>query len=131
MTARRSRRRPVVTAVVVTTVVVAVLALLRLAALHLGATEGDVPSAAAVGLPEGSAVVDEQKECASGGCWAVIAVRPPEGTTPRELAERLGTRPRAQRAGTLWDPRTVNLDADVQGELLVVRADYWSRSAGA
>ena len=42
-------------------------------------------------------------------------------------AAREGHRAFARRPGTLWDPRVVNLTSEVQGELLVVRADYWSR----
>lgn len=102
---------------------------LRAALLFAGATEGDVPTSSSIPLPAGSKVVHEDKECASGGCWSVVSVQPPTGVSPSELSTALGTEPLARRPGTLWDPRVVNLTSEVQGELLVVRADYWSREA--
>lgn len=101
----------------------------RLAFLSAFATEGDVPPTASVSLPAGSEVVAEEKECASGGCWVVLSVRPPDGMSPHDLATSLGTTPQARQRGTLWDPRTVNLSSEVDGEFLVVRADYWTRQA--
>ncbi|MWV58808.1 hypothetical protein [Rathayibacter sp. VKM Ac-2754] len=91
------------------------------------ATEGDVPAASAISLPEGSEVVDESVECASGGCWALLSVRPPEVMTPEELSSELGTTPQARIPGTLWDPRTITVSSRVDGPLLIVRADFWSR----
>lgn len=107
--------------------VIGLLAIMRVVVLNIFATEGDVPAADSVPLPAGSKVIDEQKECASGGCWAVLSVQPPKGTTPQDLATSLGMSPQARRSGTLWDPRTITLSSEVQGELLIIRADYWSR----
>ncbi|WP_404561366.1 hypothetical protein [Curtobacterium sp. AB7] len=115
--------------VVVTLALIALLAGVRLVSLSVFATEGDVPPAASVSLPAGSELIAEEKECASGGCWAVLSVRPPNGTSPEDLATSLGMTPQARQRGTLWDPRTVNLSAEVDGELLIIRADYWSREA--
>lgn len=115
--------------VVVTLAVVALLAGVRLVSLFAFATEGDVPPASSVSLPAGSELIAEEKECASGGCWAVLSVRPPEGVSPQDLATSLGMTPQARQRGTLWDPRTVNLSAEVDGELLIIRADSWSREA--
>ncbi|PZE99965.1 hypothetical protein DEJ01_13600 [Curtobacterium sp. MCLR17_040] len=118
-------------AIVVTVLVVAAAAVLfiglRAALLFAGATEGDVPTSSSIPLPAGSRVVHEDEECASGGCWSVVSVQPPTGVSPSELSTTLGTEPFARLPGTLWDPRVVNLTSEVQGELLVVRADYWSR----
>ncbi|MFJ3384042.1 MULTISPECIES: hypothetical protein [unclassified Curtobacterium] len=91
-------------------------------ALFLFATEGDVPSASVVALPSGSAVVDDDIECGSGGCWRLLTVHPPDGSTAEDLATELGHRVH----GTMWDPRTVNLSSEVDEGFLVVRADYWS-----
>ncbi|QHC58914.1 hypothetical protein [Rathayibacter sp. VKM Ac-2760] len=122
----RERHVPVL-GLTVTVLVAAILLLLgRYALLFLGATEGDVPPAAAIPLPAGSAVVGESAECASGGCWLVVSVRPPDGTTPEELERALGTDPQVRLLGDLWDPRTIRLGSDVRGPLLELRADYWS-----
>ncbi|RIJ52922.1 hypothetical protein DZG00_02920 [Clavibacter lycopersici] len=123
---RRRRRRILIVLAVVVPVLV-LLALVRLAGLAVFATEGDVPAASSIPLPEGSAVVDESVDCASGGCWTILSVRPPQGMTPDELSAELGTMPQARIPGTLWDPRTISLTAEVQGSLLVVQADFWSQ----
>ncbi|WP_131922605.1 MULTISPECIES: hypothetical protein [unclassified Curtobacterium] len=129
MTATGRRKRSVVVMVVVTLALVTLLAGVRLVSLFAFATEGDVPPASSVSLPAGSELITEEKECASGGCWAVLSVRPPEGVSPQDLATSLGMTPQARQRGTLWDPRTVNLSSEADGELLVIRADYWSRQA--
>lgn len=111
---------------------VAVVALLSVlvhyAGLAVFATEGDVPAASVLALPEGSEVVDESIECASGGCWLLLSVRPPEGMSPDELSSELGTTPQARIPGTLWDPRTVTVSSETEGARLIVRADYWSQT---
>ncbi|MFJ4296895.1 hypothetical protein [Curtobacterium sp. NPDC089689] len=119
----RDAARRTLTAVLV---VVAALTLLRYGALSLGATEGDVPAASVVELPSGSEVVDDDVECASGGCWRLLTVRPPSGSTANDLADTLSDRV----DGTLWDPRVVNLSSEIDEGFLVVRADYWSQSTG-
>ncbi|OUE26253.1 hypothetical protein [Clavibacter michiganensis] len=127
---RESSRRPgrgILIALAVVVPVLVLLALVRLAGLAVFATEGDVPAASSIPFPEGSAVVDESVDCASGGCWTLLSVRPPEGMTPDELAAELGATPQARLPGTLWDPRTISLTAEVQGPLLVVQADLWSQ----
>lgn len=98
----------------------------RVAWLFMGATEGDVPSASSLPLPAGSQIVDVTTECASGGCWSLIDVRPPEGTTPGDLARELGIDPQAKISGNLLDPRTIWLRAEQAGDLLSIHADYWS-----
>jgi hypothetical protein len=118
-------------AIVVTVLIAAAAALLfiglRTALLFMGATEGDVPATASIPLPAGSRVVDEDEQCASGGCWSLVSVQPPSGMSPTELSTTLGTEPFARLPGGLWDPRVVNLTSEVQGDLLVIQADYWSR----
>lgn len=115
--------RVAVRVVLVTLVVLVVVAVVRYGALFAFATEGDVPPTGAAPLPAGATVVDATKECASGGCWTQLTVRPPSGTSSERLAARLdGTR----IAGSLWDPRTVNVAAESDGDQVLVRADYWS-----
>jgi hypothetical protein len=126
MNVAHTRRRWIVAA----TFVVAALLLLyagRLVLLLIGATEGDVPPASSIPLPAGSTIVSESVECASGGCWTLATVRPPEGVTPEELSDRLGTTPQARLAGSFLDPRAISLSSEIHAEMLVVRADYWSR----
>ncbi|SMH28278.1 hypothetical protein SAMN06295885_0126 [Rathayibacter oskolensis] len=120
-----SQSRGAVVAAIVVVGLLAVLYLGRLGVLFVGATEGDVPPASSIGLPAGSEVVRESVECASGGCWSLLAVRPPEGMSPEELSSELG----ARLPGSFWDPRTISLSSDPQGRLLVVRADYWTRES--
>ena len=127
MERRRGRGRGALIAVLVVVAVVAALYLLRLGALAVSATEGDVPAVSAIPLPEGSTVVERREECASGGCWITVSVLPPAGTTPGELAAELGATPQARLPGTPWDPRTVSLRAEVRAELLVIQADLWSQ----
>jgi len=123
---RRSGRPFVTTGVLI--VVAAVLGVLvYYGGLALFATEGDVPSAADIGLPEGSEVVAQTVECGSGGCWRTLSVRPPGAMTPEQLSSELGTTPQARIAGTIFDPRTVSVSSSVEGPLLKVRADYWSQ----
>ncbi|WP_214979123.1 hypothetical protein [Curtobacterium sp. ISL-83] len=107
-------------------VLVAALAAFRYSALFLFATEGDVPPASVVALPSESEVVDDDVECGSGGCWRLLTVRPPSGTTAEDLVTELGTRLGHRIGGTIWDPRTINLSSEVDEGFLVVRADYWS-----
>ncbi|MDY0912283.1 hypothetical protein [Rathayibacter festucae] len=102
-------------------------ALLYYGGLAVFVTEGDVPAASAIDLPDGSELVGETVECASGGCWRLLSVRPPDGMTPEQLSGEIGTTPQARIAGTLWDPRTITVSSAVEGPLLKVRADYWSQ----
>lgn len=97
----------------------------RLIGLAIFAIEGDVPAASSLHLPDGSTVVSQTTDCASGGCWANISVRPPEGMNPDELSREIGTTPRAQISGNLWDPRTINLTSESRGQLLHISADFW------
>lgn len=114
----------VVAAVVVCTLVLVYLT--RLFWLYAGATEGDVPSASSIPLPAGSQVVDVSTDCASGGCWSNIDVRPPEGMSPADLARELGIDPQGKISGNLLDPRTIWLRAEQKGRFLGIKADFWS-----
>lgn len=114
--------------IVVTFLVLAALSIVvRYGTLFVSAREGDVPPASVVSLPSGARVVDDDVECASGGCWRLVTVRPPSGVSAEALATELGTTSGVRVGGTVWDPRTVTLSSEVDEGYLVVRADYWSR----
>lgn len=115
------------TAVVVAVVLVVLFVAGRAVLLTIGVTEGDVPAAADLPLPTGSAVVGHEEECASGGCWTVLLVEPPTGTSPEELAATVSASGPVR--GTLWDPRSVWVDARVEGRFVRVQATYRSDPA--
>jgi hypothetical protein len=123
----RSRKRLFL---IVALVVIAVLALLyaaRVAILFIDATEGDdVPPLSSIPLPTGSEVTQVSTGCGSGGCWTLVTVRPPDGTTPEDLKKELGTTPQSRLPGSFWDPRTISLTSKIEGPLLVIKADYFS-----
>lgn len=125
MTLTRTNRRTLVVVACLVAVLIVGYAC-RVSWLFMGATEGDVPSASSLPLPAGSQIIDVTTECASGGCWSLIDVRPPEGTTPDGLAGELGIDPQGKISGNLLDPRTIWLRAEQKGDLLSIHADYWS-----
>ncbi|MBH0022601.1 hypothetical protein [Salinibacterium sp. SWN248] len=108
--------------VVVTAFVIVYL--LRLAYLTVAISEWEVPPTSSIALPQGSEIVAVDEKCASGGCWSLISVRPPDGMTPDELSSELGTTPREYIAGSFWTPFTTELSSEVQGQLLVITAGY-------
>lgn len=91
------------------------------------ATEGDVPDASRIPLPAGSEVVSRDRECASGGCWITLTVRPPSGQTPTALAEAIGATPKLEVAGHILDPRSFSVWAKPGAETVLLRADYWAQ----
>lgn len=111
---------------------VALLALLpllyagRVAWLSVMATEGDVPPASAVPLPEGAEIIGESVGCGSGGCSVTFTVQPPDGQSPESLAEQMGATPQITVPGDFWDPRTVWVSARPAGGVLRLVVDYWS-----
>lgn len=119
--------RRVCRAVVLAILVLALLYAGRVACLFMGATEGDVPPASAVPLPAGTEILSESCECASGGCWLTIEVRPPSGRTAEDLAERIGATPQLEVPGDMIDPRTTWVWAQPRGGVLTLRADYFSQ----
>jgi len=121
------KRRAIARAVVGVVLVIALAYGVRVAWLFTAATEGDVPTSSAVPLPTGATFVSEEKACASGGCWMVLRVEPPEGQSADELAAALGATPQLQIAGNFLDPRTINVQAEPDGPVLELRIDYWSQ----
>ncbi|WP_206446641.1 hypothetical protein [Agrococcus sp. KRD186] len=118
------RRRIIVVAASIV-LALALLYLVRLTALEIGKTEGDLPPVSALQLPMGSAVLSEQRACASGGCWLEIRVRPPEGMTPTSLAEAIGATPGGGHPGTWWDPRSISFYGEPADDALEIQLDYW------
>lgn len=113
-----------------TFVIVLVLAALfyggRVAWLSMMATEGAVPPASALPLPDGAEVLGESTSCGSGGCSVTFRVRPPAGQTPEALAEEMGATPQLAIPGHFLDPRTVWVSASPAGSVLNLNVDYWS-----
>jgi hypothetical protein len=122
-----TRGKRVVGGVVVAAVVLGTLYLGWALLLFAGSTEGDVPDVSRLALPVGSEVVSETRDCASGGCWIDVVVRPPDGQSPEDLAVELGAAPQLQLRGNIVDPRTVWVWAEPGVDELKLRADYWSR----
>lgn len=120
----RSRARGLIVAALV---VISLLLGGRYVLLFIGATEGDIPSSSSLPLPVGTEIVSEQSDCASGGCWLELTVRPPRGTSPQELAEQMGADPQLEISGNLLDPRTIWVWAEPGNSLLTLRADYFSQ----
>lgn len=103
----------------------AMLVLVRYAFLGIGATEGDVPDASSMQLPPGSSVTASETSCGSGGCWTVFIVRPPDGTTPADLARQIEDEHGDGIPGDLLDPRTIQVSAEVAGADVAVRGSFW------
>lgn len=120
-------RRRAVRAVALVVVVLALLYAVRVAWLFMNATEGDVPAPSALPLPAGTEILSESRDCASGGCWIAIDVRPPSGQTPEGLAEDMGATPQLEVPGNVLDPRTIWVWAEPRGSVLTLRADYFSQ----
>lgn len=99
---------------------------LRLVSLSLeGLDNAGVPTVEAMRFPEGTTVLSARTECASGGCWSLFTVRPPDGQA-REGFEDTYLVDRGRVLGTFWDPRVISVSAEeFGGDVWVVRGDYW------
>lgn len=120
------RRRAMWTALITAGMLLALFYGGRVVLLSIMATEGDVPPASAVPLPEGAEIVGDSVGCGSGGCTVTFTVRPPAGQSPEALAEEMGATPQMSVPGTFWDPRTVWVSARPAGSVLNLTVDYWS-----
>jgi hypothetical protein len=123
--------RRAVAGIVVATIVAGVvvllvgLFLLRMMMQVVFATEGDVPDASSMDLPVGSSVTASETSCGSGGCWTVFTVRPPDGTTPTELARQIEDEHGDGIPGDLLDPRTIFVSTEVGTSDVAVRGSFW------
>lgn len=94
-----------------------------------GLDNAGVPSVESMRFPEGTELLGSSTECASGGCWALFNVRPPEGSERDTFAETYLV-DRGRLGGTLWDPRVIYVSAEVSaGGTWAVQADYWTGGA--
>jgi hypothetical protein len=118
----RNRWRTATIAAISALGVLLLIYLLRIATLWVSATEGDVPAASLIPLPNDATMLSEELTCGSGGCAIVLEVRPPAGWTADELVHEFPE----SLPGTLLDPRTVWLTPEVEGNVVRVRADLWS-----
>ena len=89
------RSHGIVAVVIAGLVLLGVLYIAHVLLLFAGATEGDVPEASRLHLPAGADVIGQAHDCASGGCWVTLSVRPPDGRTPEDLAADTGATPRS------------------------------------
>lgn len=121
-----ARRRVIRTLFVTALILLALFYGGRVLLLWMGATEGDVPSASVLPLPDGAQVLGQSVGCGSGGCAVTFTVRPPAGQSAEDLAEEMRTTPQRTIPGNLWDPRTVWVSARPVGGVLNLTADYWS-----
>ena len=125
MSADRTSRSRVLRYALVVIAILAFVYLCWFALLSIGSEEGDIPPASSLGLPDGTTILTETKDCASGGCWSTIAVRPAEGSSSAELKEHLDTAYNGRVPGTFFDPRTINVMAVARQSVVVVTASYW------
>jgi hypothetical protein len=121
---RSKRQRTVIAVSTAIGLLLVIPYLIWCAWLSLGATEGDVPSVSSLALPAGSAISTDMS-CGSGGCWSIFTVTPGAGSSPGELTNYLETTFDGRVPGSFWDPRTINLKAEVDGNSVVVTASYW------
>lgn len=121
------RTRGAIALAIAGVVLLGVLYLAWVLLLFAAATEGDVPDAARLHLPAGAEVIGQAEECASGGCWITLTVRPPSGQTPEDLAAEIGATPQLEIAGNFLDPRPMWVWAESSAATLSLRVDYWSQ----
>jgi hypothetical protein len=75
-------------------------------------------------VPHGVAVLEDDKNCASGGCWWSLTLRPPAGQSPEDLKRQLGLEAAEELLPTLTDPGYVTRSAEVSKGDVVVRVSY-------
>lgn len=87
--------------------------------------EGSVPPKSRIpAIPAGASVVAEGKECASGGCWWQVTVKPAAGQSPQDLAAAMGLTDEQKRSPTLFDPGSVYVGAEPRDDTLVIHVGY-------
>ncbi len=75
-------------------------------------------------VPPGATVIEETKECASGGCWWRLVLKPAAGQTPDELAATMGVSESRVESPALLDPAFVGVGAETRDSRLVVHVGY-------
>ncbi|MEU8661081.1 hypothetical protein [Actinoplanes philippinensis] len=93
--------------------------------LYLFGDEGATPPDWRVpAVPAGATVVEEGMQCASGGCWWGLTVKPAPGQTPEELQRRMGLEAEERLGPTLTDPGYVVRGAHIRQGNVVVYVSY-------
>jgi hypothetical protein len=122
---RGSTRRGWVLAIAGGAALLALAYVLWAAYLALMAGEGAVPPGSRLpDVPSGAQVVSETEQCASGGCWREVVVRPADGTSPEELASQMGVSAEERYSWQLLDPHSVSVGSTVNGSELSVYVRY-------
>ncbi|MDP9792693.1 hypothetical protein J2S43_001205 [Catenuloplanes nepalensis] len=75
-------------------------------------------------VPPGVTVVRESDECGSGGCWRQLTLVPAAGSSPEELARRMGLTEERTMPPALLDPAFVTVGASPSGGTLTVYVRY-------
>jgi len=93
--------------------------------LALMAHEGALPPRSRLPqVPRGVAVVADHEQCASGGCWRELVLRPAAGTSPAELAAEMGVTEEERHGWRPSDPHTVVLGSKVSDATLSIYVQY-------
>lgn len=93
--------------------------------LAVMASEGAVPPRSRVpDVPSGARVVSETTECASGGCWRQLLLRPGAGQSPEELAAEMGVAEEKRHPFRALDPHAVTVGSRVAGDRLSIYVQY-------
>lgn len=108
--------------------VLVVLTLLHAAVLWAFADELPAPPASSLpDVPSSVQVVDEGAQCASGGCWQELTLRPEEGQSTKQLAVELGLDVERCEWVSLLDPRRLCVGSLAEADVLLVYAANFSR----
>jgi hypothetical protein len=75
-------------------------------------------------VPPGVSVLADDENCASGGCWRTLTLRPPAGQSPEVLKRRLGLETAQELPPTLTDPGYVARSAEISKGDVIVRVRY-------
>jgi hypothetical protein len=93
--------------------------------IRLSSEEGAMPPRWRIPeVPAGATVLDDGMDCASGGCWWSLTLRPPPGRSPEELRRQMGLETEEEPAPTLTDPGFVVRGAHVRRGNVVVYVGY-------
>ncbi|KUL26316.1 hypothetical protein ADL15_38625 [Actinoplanes awajinensis subsp. mycoplanecinus] len=103
----------------------ACLWVLRFLLLMSWFSEGEVPPKSRIpNIPPGASVIEQGKECASGGCWWEITVAPAAGQSPEDLAREMGLAAEQRKWPTLLDPGFVYVWAHPRSGQLEIGVSY-------
>ncbi|MFD1365428.1 hypothetical protein [Actinoplanes sichuanensis] len=75
-------------------------------------------------VPPRVGILENDKDCGSGGCWWRLTLRPPTGMSPEELKRQLGLEKAEELLPTLTDPGYVSRSAEIRNGDVIVRVRY-------